>query len=951
MRNKLLTVVSICIAVAICSCAKLNSLSTSNEMRSFRVISHYPDEIVIDQPEITQDTIFIPVIYGKYQFPLHLTKVEYEVSPLVNKVVGIDFSKEIVLDSITHAIPFFVVAESGSTHKYILAPKEIPLEENNLIFGRVNYASVSPANTLIFHKPAIDNKARTLLLNVAEPEFPLTITPGFTIAPTSHFGNITSPAAESQPFENGATELTFESADTHHLIEVTSQSGNTTTWDISLDIYAMADPTTAADPRSDGTYLNPRELKVADAAGFTVEETIVDNQGSILSYITVDPAAVWPLGVNLKMGLKSWNDILYASADTTFLFNDKDEVKTFYICDVMDTHTVREWKFSLAEYKSSYATVTGFTYGTDITTVATKWSSGWISTVKESAASIFMDAQKRVIINSQNKHIDVLYDKYTVDDQAVSISASIPVTTWWGLTLKNIGITLSSGATSSLSSSSTMEWKANAKNQAANLVKQSREFTVTAPDGTVHTWTLNLLKADDAQSSECEIKNILINRTVPDYVGAGLLFEQEQRDNKEIIFPLANDKGAYPLRIFSDMIISDLASITTQSNGSQPLIFNDATSEVIITVKAQDGTESDYTAKLLPPAGGSDAIITDVTLGQMPSRWISLKEPSIDEDKREITLHLTSDDAPFPVEIRYNSITLSDEDAQLTIPPRGTFTFASPTSRFDIWISGQDDSWSVKLDYRPQLYNAGIDLWSGNFPNNTAYANNRYWGTSNVTTVISLTVVTPGVGSSGNEGDKCAVLKTGKAPIVNKLASGSLFVGWFDGDNSLNYGVNDPVRLTFFGRPLGATAKIKGFEFDVNYTAAGGANGDWCSAAINFARNTGGANYVYHGVKPNTGNPSDGASPHTTNTATFVDGKKIFFGNGDAKTAYNDPVHVIPAGVWQRQTVYLDGGRAIDPSEYTHMYVTFASSAYGDYFIGKEGSTMMVDNIRIIYED
>lgn len=918
MKNKLYFLLFF--ALISFSCTKLEKFSDANAVTSFTVTSHSPEEIVIDNVRIEGDTIFIPVVYGKYQFPLRF-RAKLTTSPDINKIVGADFAKEQELGDINARIKFHVVAQSGATRTYFISPREIPLDENNYIYGDFSFKAADE-NLLISPFTRYEFDEGTLQLSGIELKYPVTMTPRFSIAPTSRFDMIWQENGQqtASPFENGVTEITFGSAETKYFLRVISQSGLAKVWEITLQNCRLLDSGEQPSQGASALFVDPRSLIVSSAQnGLTINETRVDEaDGSIVAIVGSSASA--PLKINFTFPASDLVDLIDMKRDTVLTFSAYNEIKTFYILDPL-TKTAKKWTISLKKEQSNLNQVLSFTYGYDAGLIHATPSG------QPTFPSIVMDPAK-VNIYPQERQIVLVYTSFQADDNAVSPNL-------WSCTLKNISVTLSEGATTA--QPLRIEWKATAKSQASALLGQMRTFDVTAEDGTVATWSIKLtFEGVSKPSDECNVNSMTIDRIIPNYTQLESNPVAIDHDNRRIIIKLANDDGSYPMQIFASYTLSDYASLASQSGGTLPLVFADASSTQTITVVAQDGTRRDYNVSLQSLVKADGAEITGIDFGAItPAGFTITADPTFDSQNGTIILHLVSDDVAFPLNMAYNSISLTPY-ATMSISERGKFTFNKSTDQIPISVRAQNGNtkmWNLKLDYRPQLRNWNLNSWSGNTPQSTGY-----WATANNT---FGTGTKSGAGSSGSSGDLAAYMTT--ASIIGKLAAGTIFNGTFDSGNILA-GLSDPVSLTFFGIPFAPTAKIKGILVDVWYHP-GAVDQDWGSAAINLINWNGAGTYVFHGDKPGK-TPADASSPHPKNTAVIAAIGTMKFGTGSAISKYGDTVMVLTDSQWKKDVfIPVDGS-----VKFTHISVVFSSSAYGDYYTGVSGSVLRVDNIRIEYE-
>jgi hypothetical protein len=284
--------------------------------------------------------------------------------------------------------------------------------------------------------------------------------------------------------------------------------------------------------------------------------------------------------------------------------------------------------------------------------------------------------------------------------------------------------------------------------------------------------------------------------------------------------------------------------------------------------------------------------------------------------------------ATFPLELSY-VMTVSNK-ATASIPMRENFTFHSYQETKSFTIIAQDGStsdWNVRLLYEPQLTNWNFAEWTNEkTPVGWATANNTF--------------VTGTLQTYGNPG-LAAQMKTSNVLLLNRIASGSLFLGKF----SFSLNMNDPNSMTFFGIPFKTSGKILGIEFDAVYSPGSEFINDnereLGSATIELVKypmpDKENEQFRYHGDK------SDG-SPHPLNTAEYVAQAKALLGNS-AGTAWNGAnITVVPNTEWTKVKVLFNYPNGEMP-DFTHLHIVFASSAQGDAFKGVSGSTLKIDKI------
>jgi hypothetical protein len=163
-------------------------------------------------------------------------------------------------------------------------------------------------------------------------------------------------------------------------------------------------------------------------------------------------------------------------------------------------------------------------------------------------------------------------------------------------------------------------------------------------------------------------------------------------------------------------------------------------------------------------------------------------------------------------------------------------------------------------------------------------------------------------------------------------------------------GLTDPISLTHFGLPFGTSGKILGIEADVIYspgaTTIGGTGiRELGSCVIELLKPKPGyenAEFRYHGGYPDR-------DAHSANNAEPVAHARARLGNSSGTAWDGTGIKVVSAAEWTAIQVLFDYENGEMP-EFTHLHIVFASSSRGDLFEGVVGSTLKVDNVRILYE-
>ena len=216
-----------------------------------------------------------------------------------------------------------------------------------------------------------------------------------------------------------------------------------------------------------------------------------------------------------------------------------------------------------------------------------------------------------------------------------------------------------------------------------------------------------------------------------------------------------------------------------------------------------------------------------------------------------------------------------------------------------------------------------------------------WWGNGNAGSKLGGGVICFPDASVYKEGRQSACLHSQN--VIIKFAAGNLFSGHFGKT------VGTKGGTVFFGRPFTArpTALRLWLKYSggvINYAESNvpepGTKGRYDKASVRIALGT--WDYKKYG-----GDVDSPVLINTTDESTFVDfstdGSTIAFGELIVPSDSSNP-----AKDWIQVTIPLDyRNKTTYP---THIIISCASSMYGDYFAGYDGSKLWVDGMELLYE-
>lgn len=884
-------------ALILYACVDVDKLSDLNTIESFTIVSGSPSAIEFGEITIKEDSVIVSILYGSDKFPLTL-RADLDFTVKVDQIVGIDFEEGVTIEDINDTKEFYIMAESGLSRKYTLAFKR----EKYTVLSSVpfTYNNLSPKNSIIYNKATFIEEE--LVLSVVELTYPFSITPKFSEDDYTYEG-----------FINGNTQFKFEDeSTTHNIIVVDSETGSKR--DISLRSSSLR-IVSGGDGNYESTDLFNSDLSLeiaqttnqAELIGFRIENA----KDSLSVYIKPSGEGDFPLDILVEFGEVEQRCGLIGVRDgervTLEGFDDKFR---YYAVDPVAA-IARYWQIVPIEYREPQsAEVLSFSYDYNK-------SHNIIITGLKIRKPIILDIES-VDIFPQSREIWLM---------ATEINNALASANW-KVILQDIQITVSEGARYELPSS--VEWIGN------DSWKESVSFKVIASDESVTEWTINIRDfRDQTPSDEAEILDASIRYMLPmmakaDPVSPITLNESE----KKISIRLDEDEDCYPLSVMLDYELSKYAMVVSQSENSVPIVFSGPDSVGEVVVKAEDGTESKWTVVLIQPEKAEAANVVTFSIDSYSSPVFETGSIAIDPEEGEILITLDQSGS-CPATINY-SMGLSRK-ATASVSLKGSFNFDNLNSvpKFTVTSSGGNTKeWSVKIaPHTPQLKNWDLEQWMSDDKTLLPAGKKKapYWSSANNSFVTGTTK------SAGKNGGYCAKLYTQTA--VGNLASGSLLLGWFDASNPVT-GLSDPVKLVFQGIEFSASKKLVGVEMDINYSSGGDGN-DTGSILVEFVKQDPYDldSYVYHGRRP------DGTF-HPDNTAISKAMGQHIIAN---KPSIGGTL-VVPSNQWQTVRVDINYG-SNDPLDYSHFVIICASSSKGDAFIGNSGTTMLIDNVKLIYEE
>lgn len=696
--------------------------------------------------------------------------------------------------------------------------------------------------------------------------------------------------AQLEGFSAG-NSLTFEERDSEHRFSVTSASGNRKEWVVSL-IECVELPATATRQELNGVDFNDLKFEVVSGLeGVAVVNRLWDvREGTIQLQLkdSVRNAAVLPATLHLDNFTVATNsELLALPLDGRLSFTEEQPEQVLYLIDRV-SGTMRTWRVKAEKFIDNEASIVA------------------ISGKKNGTLPLLLSIDGFTIYPNDRKVVLVTSALFT---------SSLKV----DLTELRVNLTAKLVNTPTQLTFSTSD--------------ATQEIVVESESGEKVSWTVltksrNAYKSDRAEVVGLELIQYESNSNKI-RLAAYPMIDQAKR---EIYLTVEEGAWDFPLKLRSRLTTSPYSVVSPLNEGERfdgngLVTFTDARSAVAFDVLAENGDRVRWTL-LLKTSGvlNSEANLAGITLFEEPTNVQIADEYFIDTQNRSIILQVASGLDQFPLVIKpeYQLSTGAFTD----IPNRFPISFSSLGATNQILVTSEDGItstvWTLRLIYTPQIDNSGFERWEND---TKPVAGMNSWTSANNTFVTGTRR-----SNDATEGNYSVQMTTSKVDNIfaKEIASGSIFTGIFKFNIAQ---AATPKLMTWFGTPF--TTRPNRLTVDLNYS---------------------------RGAKVEQS--SDGkftVLPNRVDSASVIVELLRYTGDPSKPIEYHsDPredVEVIGRGEylftntngWVTARVPVD---YTNPSaQPTHISISAASSARGDFFIGANGSRLLLDNLKLIYNE
>jgi Putative carbohydrate metabolism domain len=327
----------------------------------------------------------------------------------------------------------------------------------------------------------------------------------------------------------------------------------------------------------------------------------------------------------------------------------------------------------------------------------------------------------------------------------------------------------------------------------------------------------------------------------------------------------------------------------------------------------------------------SNADITDAYITDLSDSNLNYVQTSIDSDNGKIYLFFNNDlrDIAFPIKLDADIKTSSG--AKLSSLLNGELVFSNPDIILTTDVIAEDGttkSWSVFLVHK-QLQNSDFESWFDNMGmNGKSYkesgnsAVTSVWATANMGTSSYSVYGTKPINDSGNTLVEIKTQTAGNLPIT----AGTIFTGIFSLAEAIA-NPTDPEKATLFGTPF--IFRPTGFKFKYKYQAGE----DYVQATLINPTNIFGGFTI-----------ADISGEDECTIYAFLE---VRDGDQITEIARTKMESGTTEDNMTEATLTFDYTSTVNP---THITIVFSSSTDGALWRGAVGSTLVVDDVELIYE-
>ena len=733
------------------SCTELSDLSSDTSLASFHVEKIMTPDVEFGSPILSDSTVVIPLVYGKYAYPISF-KARITANSSALKITGIN-PDSITFKESGDQLNFFVVAENGKVHSYKLILREED-RSNHAEIDSLIVTAYTPKQSIVASISTILGLDTIVKIIAPETTFPFSITPTIYLSDSAFFTTYTA-----------GSPLLFANTNDKHIIAVEASDGLRKNWSIKLEQGTkITDNSLYSTSELKAVDFNNSNLSATLSASTTVNQHLkrldFDSETNTI-YCNLQPVNTtlqFPISLKFQFTLPDHSSVINYKTSDYLSFTDENTTHYLFLYD-RQRDQYKKWKIVCRTWENNEANVTSF--------------------------KLLQTTPSTVKIDASNTQILAEYGVITLTvDEGIS---------QFPLTLK-ANLTLSENATTNF---------VNGESVIFRSILSSYSFSITAQNGTVKNWQIKLVSASD-ETSKADVNYF----TVTNYTSLDNRVQLNplgviDKTAKTITLEVTDDAAFFPLSLNAKMITSLGATFSQNAFAESDLLtFNTINSTYDFRLTSEDGSTTNlYHIRFVKKESSqSDAAqLISFSVAKISDGY-NVQNINIDYETQTISLNLSSVGTHAFI---FTPVVNISPRAELDGIISGTsiaFNSLNDTRNFYIISESGNvrNTWKIEASITPQLTNYTLESWE----NTSTPLPLNYWGTANNSFSTGTTRDTRNNGY-------CAKMTT--TSVLGNIAAGSLFLGYLQMD--LNQ-INNPKMMSYFGipfsgRPTAVTLDIK----------------------------------------------------------------------------------------------------------------------------------------------
>lgn len=984
------------IFAALSHCVKVTELDNYASVQSCAITAVTPETVIFDVPVVDGNQVLLPMAYGKYEFPVTVT-LDITTTQKIATVLGFEDGNTLTFSSEDAVKTIHLIALSGVPHEYTVAIEVAALNEEATVTD-ARLVTHTPDGFLLSAELDIDVvESQVLVYGLEGQPFPMEATFELKLSPGA--------GIEGLPETSGYFSCVFSSYNTPVPFTVLAESGRKETWSLMAAQVTLAEDPSATAP---GVWerLQPQGPVdvVFDKDGPTLMEWVKEPGMSLLTLFVKENHTAFPWNAKVSFMRAPYVLTLGRDEENRIQIKQWGQQDTLYLADKL-TKVARAWVVAWEKWLHTAHNVESFRilkYTSQmgdmvLDTPVVDTVSGTIGIPFVKGRDFPLEITEYDLVVSEQAHTDLAgslsFDHFKTTIPFEITSERGEKRTWYIALLpwfRTEADVLHFKVLSSRSSENLVQLKSTeavispedstvrlvlkagydfpfiiesfeldvsdkavlledySEGMVFETIKDVVPLTIQAESGETKQWSIVL---EDERIEETEA--LVWEYRVDDYQGTSLTennlvmrpFAEIDTIARMVTLVIDDWSNKLPLTVNGTVKISKNASLSgAVSAEKHTLVFASLEQEYSFEVVSESRSHRTQWVVRLDDRSTPrfrEADVVDFRTGT-PSSGFTFDYKYLERDKGTITLLVSERPSKQAVLTIKPTMELS-EGATLYdgfIPGAPiSLTFDTP---YTFTVLAEDETlkeWTIQLVHAPQVPNSQFEEW-GMVKNvfNILPSNGKGWTTGNNPQISGA------FRERGPDGSYAVKLQTVLKTIdlglvkITSLAAGSVLLGDFIFSISAD-AVMNPTSMTDFGVIFESDDNPIGFEIDYSYKA--------------------GAQMVqtepYKGL---FGMPAfkDPKKIDEKDTASIIvelhhskQGRFDYYKNYDRTLIAG--YHLFTDGTegWTRERYLFTKTVGKESLEMTHLVVRCSSSQYGHFYIGADGSTLLLDNFHLLY--